>query len=168
MSDIDKYIPSVFKEKKWGKKEGGEFIVDGFTFKGKRSFNIVFERFKESMRKCNQSDINRIQFKVLDSRTQGTGLEIDVEMEERGSRGIAVLKLYGPSSKKKESVVMVSKNKESESKYVTILAQKIIKPLMIKVLDEEIPDQSTSNSDVNISVLDEKSSHAGQLSQVEQ
>ena len=147
MSDIDKYIPSVFKEKKWGKKEGGEFIVDGFTFKGKRSFNIVIENFKESMKKGIQRDINGIKFKVLDTRTQGTGLEIDVEMEDNGSRGIAVLKLYGPSSKKKESVVMVSKDKDSESKYVTILAQKIIKPLMINVLDEVIPDRSALDID---------------------
>ena len=49
---------------------------------------------------------------------------------------------------------MVSKDKDSESKYVTILAQKIIKPLMINVLDEVIPDRSAPDSDEN---LDDKS-----------
>ena len=42
---------------------------------------------------------------------------------------------------------MVSKDKDSESKYVTILAQKIIKPLMINVLDEVIPDRSALDID---------------------
>ena len=49
---------------------------------------------------------------------------------------------------------MVSKDKDSESKYVTILAQKIIKPLMINVLDEVIPDRSAPDSDEK---LDDKS-----------
>ena len=39
-------------------------------------------------------------------------------MVEKGNRGLGVLTLYGPTIKKKESTVMVSKNKESDSKYV--------------------------------------------------
>ena len=120
MSDINKYIPSVFKEKKWGKDVNGVNIIDGFVYRGNRVFGKVVEEFKELMKKGYQSDINGIDVKVLDSRMNGNGNEIDIEIVEKGNRGIAVLKLYGPSQKKDKNVVMINKNKESDAKYVTI------------------------------------------------
>ena len=41
-------------------------------------------------------------------------------------------KIYGPYSKKdkKDNVVMVTKSKHSESKFVTIIAERILKPLI--------------------------------------
>ena len=58
-------------------------------------------------------------------------MDVEIELVEKSSRGIAVLKLFGPN-KEKENVVMVTKSKGSESKYVTMLAEQIIKPLVKK------------------------------------
>ena len=72
MSESDIYVSSLYKEKKWGKTEGGEYTIDGFTYKGKKTFNEVIEGFKECLKKGFQSEINDIKFKVLDCRIKGT------------------------------------------------------------------------------------------------
>ena len=54
-----------------------------------------------------------LKIKVLDTRIVGAELAIDVECTQNSSRGIAVLKLYGPSTKK-QNVVMVTKCKGSD------------------------------------------------------
>ena len=124
-------VPSQYKEKKWGKTEDGEYIVDGFTFRGKRSFAKVVEGLNKFFKKGIEHDIvgyeeiNKV--KALDVKEKGNGLEIDVEITEKNGRGVAVLKLYGPNTRK-ENVVMVTKSKQSDSKYVTILANGFIKP----------------------------------------
>ena len=58
-------------------------------------------------------------------------MNIEIEITENDNRCIAVLKLYGPS-KKKEYVAMVTKSKQSDSKFVTILAKLVIEPLIKK------------------------------------
>ena len=106
MSKTTKDISSAFKEKTWGKEEDGVYIIDGFSFRGKR--------------------------------------------------GIAVLKLYGPSSKKKENVIMIAKSKQSDSKYVTILAKHVIQPIMNDFLTNGVDDKpekqldSARGKDVNL------------------
>ena len=50
--------------------------------------------------------------------------KIDIEMTDKDGRGVAVLKLYGPS-KRKENVVMINKSKHSDSKFVIKLAENI-------------------------------------------
>ena len=70
-----------------------------------------------------------------------------MEISEKANRGVAVLKLYGPN-KTKGYVVMVNKNKGSDNKFVILLAEKIVKPLMRKYIsgdgssEEEVPNIS--------------------------
>ena len=134
-------VPSQYKEKKWGKTEDGEYIVDGFTFRGKRSFAKVVEGLNKFFKKGIEHDIvgyeeiNKV--KALDVREKGNGLEIDVEITEKNGRGVAVLKLYGPNTRK-ENVVMVTTSEQSDSKYVTLLANGFIKPWMKKKLSGSI------------------------------
>ena len=76
-------------------------------------------------------------------------LEIIVEVTANNIRGKAIVKIYGPKEDiKKENSVTVNKCKESESKYVVILAEKIIKPLMDDFLSGKraIPE-STANAE---------------------
>ena len=61
-------------------------------------------------------------------------------MSEKTSRGVAVLKLYGPN-KAKDYTVMVAKNKDNDNKYVIILAEKILKPLIKKYLSGDVADR---------------------------
>ena len=65
-----------------------------------------------------------------------------MEIAINKNRGIAVLKIYGPKEdSKKDNTVTVSKSKESDSKFIVLLAEKVVIPLMDKFLsgDLEIP-----------------------------
>ena len=129
-------VTSQYKEKQWGKDENGLKVVDGYSFRGKQSFLKVVEGFRNILKRGKENDFNGTKFKALDIRKQGNGLEIDIEIKDKSDRGKAVIKLYGPSSKKKESVVMVTKYKESDSKYVTKLTDNVLKPMMQKMLNQ--------------------------------
>ena len=118
-------IPSQYKEKKWGKTQEGEYIIDGYTFKGKQSFKKAKVGLEALLKKGAKGDVEGTKYRVLDTRVKGTGLEIEMEIVGNGTRGVAVLKLYGPNSKTKEYNVMVTKSKESGHEYVLILAEKI-------------------------------------------
>ena len=93
--------PKEYKEKKLGKEDGGEYITDGFVFRGKRMFNKALEGLKVIMKKGVVNEVDGIKFKVLDSRHKGPELEIEIEIVENSVRGVGVLKLYGPNKRKR-------------------------------------------------------------------
>jgi hypothetical protein len=131
--DVPGDKPSEYKEKIWGKDVDGEYVIDGFTFRGKHRFSKVVEELKGMMKKGAQIEIKGSAFKVLDDRKNGVGIDVEIEMVENNVRGIAILRLFGPNNKK-ENVVIVSKCKDSDYVFVTALAEKITKPLMKSIL----------------------------------
>ena len=68
-------------------------------------------------------------------REIGAGMEADVELTEKGDRGIAKLKLYGQNTRKENSIT-ISKSKKGDHNQITTLAEKIIKPLMESYINE--------------------------------
>ena len=106
---------------------------------GRRLFKRALEGFKDMMKKGVIGEIRGIKYKVLDTRVNGAGLDVEIELVENKDIGIAVLKLYGPNTKKK-NVITVSKSNGSDAKFVIILAEEVIKPLIIKFLEEEETD----------------------------
>ena len=48
----------AFKVKKWGKEEEGEYITDGYSFRGKTAFQKALEGFKNMMKKGVIEDVN--------------------------------------------------------------------------------------------------------------
>ena len=79
----------------------------------------------------------------MDNKLQGAGLEIDIEMTHKNQRGIAILKIYGPKDdNKKDNTVTITKSKNSDSKYVVLLAEKIVKPLMNGFLSGDLVIQN--------------------------
>ena len=129
MSDRNSDVLSAFKEKKWGKDEDGEYITDGYSFRGKNTFQKALEGFKNMMKKGVIENVNDIKIQVLDTRKVGVCLDVEIECTEGDSRGIAMLKLYGPN-KRKQNVITVSRSKGSDVKFVTILAEKVVRPLI--------------------------------------
>ena len=134
-----------FQESTWGKKVDGEFVIDGYKFRGRQPFRRAKEGLEKLMVKGNQGEVQGIKYTVLDARNKGIELEVDIQVSENAkmgvdSRGVAVLKLYGPS-KKQENSVLVTKNKGSDIKFVTIVAEKIVKPLIISILGVEEKSQ---------------------------
>ena len=71
-----------------------------------------------------KSEVNGTKFQVLDNQFKGSGQEIDVQIVGKSERGIGILKLYGPNKKTKEYTIMVNKYKQSDVKFVTVLAEK--------------------------------------------
>ena len=142
--------PTEYKEKKWGKDDNGEYITDGYVFRGKWLFNKALEGLKTVMKKGAENEHDGIKFKALDFRQKGPELEIDVEIVEGSVRDVGVLKLYGPN-KKKESV---TKSKESDNKFVKILAEKLIKPLMKKYLEADSDiEHKIEGNEVPVSII---------------
>lgn len=117
-----------YSEKVWTRNDG---LIDGYVFKGKRSFGPALIGLKNIMQKGEDEEIENVKFKALDFQPRGSGLEFTVEVKVNKDRGVAILKVYGPKEDmKKENSVTITKSKGSESKYVVILAEKVIKPLM--------------------------------------
>ena len=68
----DEDVVNYYKEKKWGKTEDGEYLVDGYTFKGKRTLNKVLVEMKNTLKKGVENQIGNIKFKAQDVRKSGT------------------------------------------------------------------------------------------------
>ena len=138
--------PSDFTEKIWGKEEGNVYITDGYTFRGKRTFNQAWEGLKNIMKKGVQNQIGAIKYKALDVRKMGKGIVADVEVVDNGNRGVGVLKLYGLNSKK-EHVLTVTKSRESDNDHVVILTEKVVKPLMKNFMSDKTEEPSQLDSE---------------------
>ena len=131
---MDSEISSLFKEKIWENgQENGENIVDGYVFRGKRTFEKVVEGLKETLIKNYKNHINGTEMRVLDSRKKGIEIEKEIQVIDGNEKGVATLKLYGPN-KKKESVVTVSRSKGQDPKFVVILVEKVLKHLMEELM----------------------------------
>ena len=136
---------SIYKEKIWGKDENGEHIIDGYVFRGKRTFKKVREDLEKLMQKGYKGEKDDIKYRVLDSRIKGVELEIEIEIIHKNEKGIAMLKLYGPN-KKKENVVSVTRSKGNDYKFTKILAENVIKPLMNGFLmGQSVKDKSNAS-----------------------
>ena len=120
-------IMREYKEETWGKKVDGEDIIDGYKFRGKQPFLKAREGLEKLMVRGAKFEIGNQIFTVLDTRDKGIEREVDIQMNGNGKddRGIAVIKLYGPN-KRKENVVTVSKSKQSDVRFVTLMANKAI------------------------------------------
>ena len=132
--------PTEYDESTWGKKIDGQYVIDGFKFKGKQSFKEPREYLERLMVRGAKGEINGSKYKILDARLKGIETEVDLQIEIENAkagienRGTAVIKLYGPN-KRKENSVTVTKFKKSDIKFVSIIAQKIIRPLIKQSLD---------------------------------
>jgi hypothetical protein len=51
MASDQEEVSSYFKEKQWGKEDGNVYIIDGYTFRGKRMFNKAWEGLKIIMKR---------------------------------------------------------------------------------------------------------------------
>ena len=121
-----------YTEKVWFKNDGSNSIITGYTLRGRQKLKSSVEGFKETLKKGFSSSIDGIDYRILDTRKCGVAYEIEVQMKDKNEKGIAMVKLYGPYDQKdkKDNVVMVQKRKQNDEKFVTMLAEKIVKPLI--------------------------------------
>ena len=138
--DIDEdSVITEYREETWGKTVEGEYVTDGFKFRGKQPFKKAKEELENLFVRGAQFEVGNIELKILDSRDKGIEREVDIHMNEKekgNNRGVAIVKLYGPN-KRKENTVTITKSKQSDIKFVTLMAQKVIKPLIKTFLGKE-------------------------------
>ena len=127
-----------FKEKKWGKDIEGEHVIDGYVFRGKLRFKKAVEGLKGAMVKGAFGEYNGVKYNVKDARKKGTGIEAEIEVDTKkiSERGFAVMEMMGPNNRK-EHVVMITKSKASEAKFVIILSEEIVKPMMVDFMNDK-------------------------------
>ena len=148
----DKPLADEYKVSTWGKKVDGISIIDGYKFRGRQQFRRAREGLEKLLVKGYKGEVDGLKFEVLDARNKGIEIELDVQVSKNtkkgvDSRGVAVLKLYGPN-KRKENSVLVTKNKESDIKFVMIISEKIVEPLLKSILavDEKLPENKITNA----------------------
>ena len=126
-SDIPKEIELQYDENFW-RKEDDE--PTGYTYKGKKKvFVKAVENIKITLKKGVSKQIGKLDFKVLDCRKSKNGLEIDIELSKDIETCIAILKVFGPNTRK-ETTLMINKSRKHEAKFVKMLALEVIKPLL--------------------------------------
>ena len=82
----------------------------------------------------------------MDERIKEVDLEIEMEIVHNNKKAVRILKLYGPN-KKKENVVSVTRSKGSDYKFITIFAEKVVKPLMNEFLQAEVMKNETETNE---------------------
>ena len=135
-----KNSPLYYFEKKWYKSNNGkEDTVTGYSLRGGQMLKHAVIGIKETLQRGVNKTFEDTNVLVLDTRKNGVALDIEVQVMLKSERGVAMIKLYGPYSPqdKKENVIMVTKNKRSNEKFVTILAEKIVKPMIDGFVKEE-------------------------------
>ena len=67
----------------------GEYIIDGYNFKGKQSFKKAKVGLYDLMKRGIKGEVEGVEHRVLDRRTKGAEEEIEIEIVDNGSRGVA-------------------------------------------------------------------------------
>ena len=137
--------PTFHTENKWYKNNSIKEAVTGYSLRGGQKLKSAVAGLKETLQRGVQKTYEGTHIRVLDARKNGVALDIEIELMTKLERGNAMVKLYGPygQKEKKENVIMVTKIKRSPVKFVEILAEKIIKPLIAKFVNDENVDENT-------------------------
>ena len=82
----------------------------------------------------NGKIINNRKVVVKDVREVSYGVEADIEISKGRTKGLARIKIWGPSKSakgnKNKCTIIVTKYPHSDGKYVTLLSKKVVKPLL--------------------------------------
>ena len=81
------------------------------------------------MKKGNEKAISNVNFKDLDSKKVPHGMEHKIKVTNNNESGIAIFKIFGPTTKK-GCTLMTNKAKKSDTKFVEILTIDIVKQLL--------------------------------------
>ena len=123
-----------YKVKIWPE---GEEDPKGYSIKGKSdSFKKAVDCIKKVLVKQTEKDFQEMKIEILDKRKIPYGNEADVRVSHDNNKGITVLKNF-EGKKNKENTITVNKDKNSDTKFVKILAEKVIIPIVDKLIEGE-------------------------------
>ena len=114
------------------------------TYKGKRPLFVqAVKALKEVIKEkgdVNGKRINSHRMVIKDVRNISYGIEADVEILTDKNKGLAKIKIWGPSKsakQKQKCSINITKYPHYDGKWATILSRKIIKPLLDSFLKGE-------------------------------
>ena len=111
---------------------------EGYTFRGKHKKYIkAVENIKLRLKRGFSEKVNNIDVKVVDSKKIPHGIERDIELTKQNESGKAKLKIYDQNAKKKHISLVVNRSKESEVKFLDILANDVVKVLLDNFISGE-------------------------------
>ena len=134
------------------------------TIKGKnQDFIDATLKMKEVMKKGAETDVNGVKAKILDVKVKNKLTETVIEINEGPHRGNAILEVFEPQKRNKNCSVVIKKPKGHDEKYVSTVANKIVKPYIDRfakqvksseVTLEEIAEESNSSLEKNQNVFE--------------
>jgi len=80
--------------------------------------------------------INNLEVTVANHKVNNGSLEVELEVIKDNDRGNAVLKFFGPNSKKVQTL-LVSKSRNHDFIFVKIISEEVIKPLIDRFISGE-------------------------------
>ena len=128
-SDFDD-APALYVEKRW---------QSGYNYKSRTpAFIKAAENLQILLRKRHKPcQIGDIQMKVLEVTKHSDGKLAKVEIADNEGTGEAQFHAWEPNKRTKETTIQVDKSKNGEQKHVDILATKIVKPFLDRLLSGE-------------------------------
>ena len=123
-------LPELYQEHDW---------IGGRTFNARTpAFAKAVANIKVMLRKSAQvKKVEDIDLKVLNvvDRADGGGSLSQIEITDAEGTGHAQFQIFGPNKKTKKVTIQISKSSKGELRHAKVLAEKVVKPLLDKLLN---------------------------------
>ena len=125
-SDFDD-IPDLYLEKDW---------ESGHNFKARTpAFAKAVDGLQVLLKKSiYEKTVDDIKLRTLEVKKKREGKLSHIEITDEEGAGEVKLQIWGPNKKNKMVTVQVSKSSNGQVKHVDILTNKVVKPLLDKLL----------------------------------
>ena len=121
-------VPDLYKYKKWESGSNFKSRTPAF-YKASINFRTIFKKG------ANYNHADNLQIKVLEVTKNGGGKLAKIKITDEEGTGEVQMQTFGPKKRTKEVTVQIAKSSNGELHHVELLATKIIKPLLDKLLE---------------------------------
>ena len=145
--DEEELSQSEYDSKYWPSRD----TPNGGAFKGNSLiFTNAMVKVKGLLKKGFSKTINKQKLRVLDVKHVGTATEVCLEISDKGGRGKAAVVFWGPN--KKKSSILIKKIKSHDSRFVKILGQDLIEPILAEFIAGHGSNDQASFSNVETKI----------------
>ena len=123
-------IPDLYLETEWDSGRSFQARTPAFE-KAVNNLKIILKKGVKELQ------VGDIKLKVLDVTKQGGGTLTNIEITDKEGIGQVKVHNWGPKKKTRRMTVQVSKSCKGEFRHVEVLAVKVVKPLLDKLLNGE-------------------------------
>ena len=141
-SDFDE-LPNLYQEKDW---------KGGYSFKSRTpAFEKAASGLKILLKKTVKvQQIDDIKIRVIKVSKQGEARMTDIEITDIEGTGEVHMHTWGPNKRTRKITIGITKSSKGERKHVDIVAKKVVKPLLDRLLKGETTKTLLKTFFVNI------------------